>query len=297
MNSFGGNWTEQKIDILVEYSKAYLTIMNKYANKFNWKLMYFDGFAGSGLIVNKLEDDSGQQLIFDSQDEVEEVIIGAAKRILEIDQPRSFDDYYFVEKDKKNFDRLEENTANIYPNKKIHLANTDCNEKMLALRHYLQGEGKDYKVLAYIDPCGMQLNWESLHVFAHASIDMWVLIPTGMGVNRMLTTNGQMSEAWLDRLETFLGMDRNDLKKFFYEENTVLTLFDGEEKVITKRDKAIERSEQLYRMRLGEIFDFVSTSYVLRTKSNTVLYHFLMVSNNATAVNIANDIIERHKLQ
>ena len=28
MNKFGGDWTENKIEILVEYAKAYLTIMN-----------------------------------------------------------------------------------------------------------------------------------------------------------------------------------------------------------------------------------------------------------------------------
>jgi hypothetical protein len=28
MNNFGGDWTKVKIEILVEYAKAYLTIMN-----------------------------------------------------------------------------------------------------------------------------------------------------------------------------------------------------------------------------------------------------------------------------
>lgn len=30
MNSFGGSWTEQKILLVENYAKAYLTIMNKY---------------------------------------------------------------------------------------------------------------------------------------------------------------------------------------------------------------------------------------------------------------------------
>jgi len=45
MNNFGGDWTKIKIEILVEYAKAYLVIMKD--RKF-FKLMYFDGFAGSG---------------------------------------------------------------------------------------------------------------------------------------------------------------------------------------------------------------------------------------------------------
>ena len=47
MNEFGGNWTENKIEILVEYAQAYLTIMNSFATQYKWKLLYFDGFAGS----------------------------------------------------------------------------------------------------------------------------------------------------------------------------------------------------------------------------------------------------------
>ena len=47
-NGWGGSWTEQKLDCFESYVKAYLTIMNVYRDKFNWRLIYFDGFAGSG---------------------------------------------------------------------------------------------------------------------------------------------------------------------------------------------------------------------------------------------------------
>lgn len=74
MNTFGGNWTENKIELLVEYAKAYLTIMNVHAKQFGWKLMYFDGFAGSGLIVKGDKENRKE-------------IIGAARRIIEIEEP------------------------------------------------------------------------------------------------------------------------------------------------------------------------------------------------------------------
>ena len=48
MNNFGGNWTKIKIEILVEYAQAYLKIMK---GRNFYKLMYFDGFAGSGFII------------------------------------------------------------------------------------------------------------------------------------------------------------------------------------------------------------------------------------------------------
>ncbi len=103
MNQFGGDWTKIKIEILVEYAKAYLNIMNVYAKRYNWKLLYFDGFAGSGRYLSK-NDDKFKQVISMS------FIKGAAIRILEINDPKPFDIYYFVEKDEKNKTELEEAT-------------------------------------------------------------------------------------------------------------------------------------------------------------------------------------------
>ena len=99
MNNFGGDWTKIKIEILVEYAKAYLSIMKD--RKF-FKLMYFDGFAGSGFIVKEKKFDV-------------DITVGAARRIIEISEPRSFDSYYFVEKDPKNYALLKENTKNAFP--------------------------------------------------------------------------------------------------------------------------------------------------------------------------------------
>jgi len=194
MNKFGGNWTEAKIEILIEYGKAYLSIMNIYAKKFNWKLMYFDGFAGSGFIKRGKEEN-------------EKIIIGAAKRILELDDPRAFDEYYFVEKEENNFLQLSNLKAE-YSNKIIHIVQDDCNEKIQRMGKFLESNrGKSYRVLTYIDPCGMQLNWDSLVALKTAKVDAWILVPTGMGVNRLLKKDGKISDAWIERLQVFLGME------------------------------------------------------------------------------------------
>jgi three-Cys-motif partner protein len=279
MNEFGGNWTENKIEILVEYAMAYLTIMNRYANLYDWKLLYFDGFAGSGSIQG---------------DNDENVIIGAARRILEVEEPREFDMYYFVEKEKEFYEKLIVNTKEAYPHKNIYVVNTDCNEKIQSLSKFLLSKkGKNYKSLAYIDPCGMQLNWDSLETLQKLSVDVWILVPTGMGVNRLLKKDGQISDAWLSKLENFLGMNKNEILPYFYQQSTVYTLF-GEETKITKEENAIEKSAVLYQERLKSLFKFVSKPYVLKNKMNSVMFHFFMASNNRPAVNIANDIIKKY---
>lgn len=169
MNNFGGDWTKIKIEILVEYAQAYLNIMNVYASQYNWKLLYFDGFAGSGYI----EKDKSYGI---------DVTVGAARRIIELAKPRSFDQYYFVEKDPKNFKLLKENTKDAFPKKVIHAVCEDCNKKIIDLANFLRvPKNKGFRTLAYIDPCGMQVEWRSIESLRGLPIDMWILVPTGLG--------------------------------------------------------------------------------------------------------------------
>lgn len=284
MNNFGGDWTESKIEILVEYAKAYLSIMNKYADKYNWKLLYFDGFAGSGFIEK-------------GNDENKKVIIGATKRILDIENPRPFDRYYFVEKETEIAEELIEKVISNYDDKIINVANTDCNEKIQSMGNFLKSnKGKQYKVLAYIDPCGMQLNWESLTALQKLKVDAWILVPTGMGVNRLLKKDGKISDAWIEKLEIFLGLPKQKIINYFYSQSVIPTLF-GEEVVTNKKEKAIEKSAELYQSRLKELFKFVTKPYILKNKSNSTMFHFYMVSNNKNAVKIANEIIKKYNNQ
>lgn len=280
MNKFGGDWTENKIEILVEYAKAYLTIMNSFAKRYDWKLLYFDGFAGSGFITKGNEEN-------------QKMIIGAASRILEIIKPRPFDVYYFVEKESDNIKELKKNTLDVFPKKRIHIVETDCNEKIESMSTFLaSNKGRKYKTLAYIDPCGMQLNWSSLQTLEKLSVDVWILIPTGMGVNRLLKKDGKISDAWLSKLEVFLGMEQEDILSYFYKKQIIPTLFGDEIKI--QKEEAIERSAVLYRERLEKLFKFVSKPYILKNSSNSVMFHFLMVSNNSSAVKVANEIVSKY---
>ena len=52
---WGGPWTEEKLDAFEKYVNAYLTIMNQYRDRNEWKLIYFDGFAGSGSRIERNE--------------------------------------------------------------------------------------------------------------------------------------------------------------------------------------------------------------------------------------------------
>lgn len=277
MNQFGGNWTEAKMKIIIDYAKAYLIIMDKQP----WaKILYFDGFAGSGLIA---------------VDGAEETVKGTSLRILEIQKPKPFDIYYFVEKDGKIKAALEANIQANYFGKNAHVFKDDCNTKLLAMANFLRKD-KKFRALAFIDPYGMSVNWESIAALKDLGIDLWILVPTGVGVNRLLKNNGDISEAWLTKLEKFLGLSRKEIKDHFYKTEVTNTLF-GEEVTISKEKSTIVKVGALYKLRLGTVFKFVSEPFLMRNSTNSIMYHFMMATNNKNALNIANDVIKpKYKL-
>ncbi len=279
MNQFGGNWTQQKIEMVVAYAKAYLIIMNKYPQ---FKLLYFDGFAGSGNIYKNDETD------FD-------IIKGTALRILEINQPKPFDLYYFVEKDIKNKNELEALIEQDFKSKNTHVVSEDCNVKLKSMADYLRKK-PSFRALVFVDPYGMALDWSSIECLKGLGIDLWILVPTGMGVGRLLKNDYNISEAWLERLERFMGLERDVILPYFYKESKKNTLF-GEETIIEKERNAIEKAGDLYKERLYTVFKYVSTPFVMKNSTNSIMYHFMMATNNPTALKIANDVIKpKYKL-
>jgi three-Cys-motif partner protein len=272
MNQFGGNWTEAKMEIVVNYAKAYLTIMNKQT----WaKTIYFDGFAGSGLI---------------GADESKEAIKGTALRILDIEQPKPFDIYYFVEKNEKNKLSLQSMIEENYFGRNAHVVKADCNDKLFDMAKYLRKE-KSFRALAFIDPYGMTVNWNSIENLKGLGIDLWILVPTGLGVNRLLKNDQNIPETWLLKLEKFLGLSGKEIKEYFYSETTVSTLF-GDSTTVNKEKKIIEKIGSLYTQRLKTVFEHVSDSFVMRNSTNSIMYHFMMATNNQSALKLANDVIK-----
>ena len=301
MNKFGGEWTIDKMEIVVSYTKAYLTIMNKQ----NWvKTLYFDGFAGSGHI--RLDETNNEEscdskpfdlYCFADKEKTQEAIKGAALRVLEISDPKPFDVYYFVEKDKNNKASLEKTIKEVYPNsdRNTFVIEGDCNTKLKDMAIFLKKKSA-YRALAFIDPYGMSVNWDSIESLKGTGVDLWILVPTGIGIGRMLTKNGIIEDSWLSRLELFLGMDRKDITAHFYTNRTHQTLFETVD-YIEKEKGAIEKAGELYRKKLNTVFKHVSDSFVMKNGNNVIMYHFMMATNNKAGLTIANDIIKpKYKL-
>ncbi len=291
---WGGRWTEEKLDAFEKYVNAYLTIMNSYREKCNWKLIYFDGFAGSGSrneTKKEKNSDLLQELFKDlSLDEEElETYKGAAERVLSISQ-RGFDYYYFVDKDKESSLKLHELLAPFENDKTLVYRNSDANKQVEMLAQAMHND-KCLTALVLLDPFGMQVDWRSIELLRGTRTDLWILIPTGVIVNRLLDRKCELTH--IEKLSSFFGKDEEFLKEFFYKKKKVDTLF-GETEIVEKVKKPIEKIAELYIDQLKTIFDYVTEKpLVLYNTRNTPIFHFACASNNATAISIASQIIKK----
>lgn len=289
--NWGGDWTENKLNAFENYVKAYLKIMNKQKKKFNnWpNTLYFDGFAGSGERL-KFENEEYIQLFSDYLEEKEYTVYkGSAERVLSLNE--KFDYYYFIDIDRESIESLR---------KKLEekgLISDKCNFKCGDVNNEIKifTENLDSKMAALVllDPFGMQIRWESIELFRDKRVDLWILIPSGVIINRCLNKTGEIRN--VETLENFFGMNEEDIKKYFYDIENVDTLYGSDEK-INKTRNSIQKIANLYVSRLKTIFKYVTDKPLeLINSRNVIIYHFVFASNNETAHKIASQIIGKRR--
>lgn len=282
-DDWGGPWTEKKLDAFSKYVWSYLTIMKK--NPY-WKTIYFDGFAGSGT-KEKVQTDLYKQLHISKQEE--ETYKGAAERVLTLDDNLAFNYYYFIDKDENSLRKLEKKLESIKDRKK-EFRSGDMNDQIVNLAKALQDKNKKLAALVFLDPFGMQIKWDSIKELQGTRSDVWILVPTGVIVNRLLDRAGKLK--FSNKLESFFGLPIREIKEYFYKTKITQTLF-GEEEIVTKVSEPIEKIAKFYVARMKTIWEYVTEEpLVLKNNNGTPLFHFVFASNNQNALKIAKQIIK-----
>jgi three-Cys-motif partner protein len=283
--NFGGIWTSEKLSLLEKYLKAYSKIMNKTSFRFS----YIDAFAGTGYYK---EISSNQYSLFMPEFGKEERIFleGSAKIALDIDP--HFHKYVFIEKDIVRCNELEKLKIE-YKEKKIDIINEEANEFLLNI---CAKNWTKHRSVVFLDPYGMQVKWTTIEAIAKTkAIDLWLLFPLGIAVNRLLKKNGEIYECYKDRLTEIFGSD--DWIDYFYKEYTEYNLFKEKTKKIKKiADFKIITS--YFIERLDTIFEKVSKiPRSLYNSKNNPLFLLCFAAGNAkgapTAVKIADDILRK----
>lgn len=280
-----GDWTTRKLEVLAGYLHGYTTALkDKPSKERPFCKGYIDGFAGTGY-RDACHDGAAevQAPLFPdlAESEPQKLLDGSARFALKT-EPR-FDRYVFIERSPERCTQLEALKAE-FP----HLAG-DVDIRQGEANTEIQGLcGKDWRAhraVMFLDAFGMQVEWDTIEAIAATrAIDLWLLFPLGMGVNRLLKKSGDIPEAWRRRLNALLGT--TDWYEEFYRVEATPTLFgDDEQHVVKAKMATIGR---YFNQRLNEVFAGVAAEPgVLRNSKRNPLYLLCFAVGNSSGKDIA----------
>lgn len=269
---FGGEWTIQKLHIIEEYAKTYLTALKNQ----NVKKIYVDGFAGSGKteLKSSLKDGEKQAITVD----------GSALISLKYD----FDEYYFLEVDEERIASLKENVKTSYPDKmtKVHFITGDCNKK---LSDVLSEITVYHRCLMFLDPYALELKWETLEKISKCGVvDLWYLFP--LSAIRLMAKDKDITDGNKEKVTSILGTDEW-LDELFFESQQ-LDLFGDTHYERVEYNKVLEYIKK----RFATIFPFVSpNSKILKNESKNApmfMLCFMMTNTSPPAQGLASKIVK-----
>lgn len=287
-HQFGGAWTEEKLRRVSAYLVAYNTALKKQT----FRRLYVDAFAGTGNRTAGVKQSKRRQdtappsvgFFGPTPEKSAKVMKGSAQRALEADPP--FHEYIFIEKNGKKFAALNKLKTQ-YPEQagQITLINSDANtaiKKICKSTNWTRS-----RAVIFLDPFGMQVDWATLEAIAQTeAIDLWYLVPVGMGIVRLTTRSGKIPLAWKARLDRMLG--ETAWINAFYSEQKLNTLFDTGTTVRKVKHTETANVEQYLVQRLKTIFPFVAEhGLVLRNTRNQPMFLLMFACANKRGGSIA----------
>lgn len=207
---FGNRDTAKKQSVVVNYLAAYLRVMSKQP----FHLSYVDAFAGCGARIDAAESESQQPgLMFG--DPVSQPKVGTALEALRL-KP-GFHRCVFGDLNRRHLAALEQRVAELRTSgenlPETHVVWADANELVQQECEWLGGHSMRRAVM-FLDPYGMQVEWRTLQTIAQCpQIDLWLLLPTGIALNRLLPWRSQQNPSWAEKMDAFFGSSdwRNSL--------------------------------------------------------------------------------------
>ncbi len=176
---FGGSWTQQKLQVLSKYLRAYRRIFVSNPRARFFEISYVDAFAGTGVIPRA--ELAFEELLPELAEMEEEFRKGSVRRALDVQPP--FNHYIFIEKDAGKCEELR-SLKSEFPASDIRIVNNDANT---ALIDWCAGmDARRERAVVFLDPFGASVEWKAIQAIAATkAVDLWILFPYG-AINRML---------------------------------------------------------------------------------------------------------------
>ncbi|MDY6782031.1 MAG: three-Cys-motif partner protein TcmP [Cyanobacteriota bacterium] len=273
-----GQWSEEKLNLLAKYLKAYSVIMNKQKKRWLEAYYYIDAFAGSVRPIAKDE---------------QRYIEGSPLRALQTEP--SFDRYWFIDVAPRRIERLEK-LREEFPNRAIEIFRGNCNEVLCKQIVSQIPYSSKKRAFVFLDPYGLQINWETVKKLANTkTCDIFVNFSV-MGVTRLLPRKREPETEAVEKINKVMGSADWITQVYKPPQYTQLNLFEAQEEDSLSRDTIQgEALAYFYTKQLRSLFPYASKPVLMRNSTNSVLYALCLASHNKTAVNITNDIFKRYE--
>lgn len=196
--------------MIARYLKSYTTALRgKPSTEHPFVKGYIDAFAGTGYRDARRDDrtaHASQALLLPDLAEAEpQALLDGSARLALKTEPR-FDRYIFIERSLERCTELEllkQEFQDLAGD--IQIRRGDANTEIEGL---CAKDWSSHRAVLFLDPYGMQVDWTTIEAIARTkAIDLWVLFPLGIGVNRLLTKSGDIPESWRRRLNVLLGTE------------------------------------------------------------------------------------------
>lgn len=299
---FGGNWTDTKLRAVSSYLVEYRRIFDRNPAAKFLRTTYVDGFAGTGDRVDSVSaslDDSKQVSLF-AGDAMSVPISEVRKRgsvRMALELSTQFNEYLFVEKKKSRAQDLERLIHAEYPLLEglCHVKHGDANSVLSDW--CISTNWSKNRAVVFLDPYGMTVEWSTIKCIADTNaIDLWLLFPLGMGLNRLLTRGGRPPTNWCDKLTRILGT--KSWEEAFYKDVPSSSLFEQEVRSVTVKVATFATMKKFVHDRLASTFSAVAPSALtlFNTKRHPMYMLYFAAGNKKganPAIRIAEHLIRK----
>jgi len=268
-----GAWTKNKLEILNTYLDTYLKMIRGGKGKYFQKIFYIDGFAGPGeyLIKDSTELTRGSPLIALDKD--------------------VFTDYWFIEKDKKNYSELKASISKYgYDRTRaVNVIKGDANKEIPKIIDDINISCKSWRGLCFIDPYGSNTSWNTVIKIGNCGkLDLIIYFPI-LSIQRIIGHKriSTITDGFKKRFHNFMGLSLEEIKGILFEQRMV-DLFNGTDWY--KKTNFESSILNLYKQRLstntGAGYKFVSEPLPHNNSTNSRLYYIFLAAHAHPADNL-----------
>ena len=268
-----GAWSEQKLEILGKYVRAYNTVLEAQRRKgLSFHRVYIDAFAGAGEHISRSTGDR---------------IAGSPLEALSVSPP--FEEYHFIELRTDRADHLR-SLVETRPN--VYFYQGDCN-RVPCETVFPRVQFDEYRrAFCFLDPFGLHLKWE---VFRKAAEMRTIEILLNFSIMDLNMNCGRrdpesISPDQAARLTAFWG-DDSWRETVYTTDGVQRNLFGTPEKAPN------EAIVQGFCDRLRETagFAFVAEPVPMKNSKGATVYYLVFAGPNETGAKIANSIFAAYR--